>query len=137
MKKETHLPISPNDMLAVVASTALFIFALAFSGKLLEGYRLGQHNAMLNAEIRLLEGQHDELLARLEEVKTPAYVERVAREQYHWVKAGESLVVTIFRESPATAAVAAAAPSSSTASTSESQAGPYWASWWQLLARKE
>lgn len=133
MKKETHLQISPNDMMAVVASTALFIFALAFGGKLLEGYRLRQHNAMLRAEIQLLEAQQRDLEARLEEVKTPAYVERVAREQYHWVKAGESLVVTVLRESPASGAVSAAVPGGVAASSSEGQAGPFWAAWWALL----
>lgn len=136
MKRETHLPISPNDMMAVVASTALFIFALAFGGKLLEGYRLREHNAMLRSEKRLLEAQQRELEAQLEEVKTPAYVERVAREQYHWVKPGESLVVTIFRE-PSAAPAAAAVSGGSTAGTSESQTGPYWAAWWELLAGRE
>ena len=132
MKRETHLPISPNDMMAVVASTALFILALAFGGKLLEGYRLRQHNAMLRTEIRLLETQRQELEARLEEVKTPEYVERVAREEYHWVKPGESLVVTTFREqSAAPAAVAVVGDLTST--PSENETGPYWEAWWELL----
>lgn len=136
MKRETHLPISPSDLLAVVASTALFIFALASTGKLLEGYRLRQHNSMLRAEIQLLKAQQRDLEVRLEEVKTPAYVERVAREQLRWVKAGESLVVTILRESPA---VAAAAPASSHATTGapNSLAVPYWSAWWELLAGRE
>ena len=136
MKRETHLPISPNDVMAVVASTALFIFALAYGGKLLEGYRLRQHNAMLRTEIRLLEEQQQELQARLEEVKTPAYVERVAREEYHWVKPGESLVVTIFREQSA-APAAAAVSGSSTPAPSESQAGPNWAARCELLTARE
>jgi cell division protein FtsB len=132
VKRETHLPISPNDMMAVVASTALFIFALAFGGKLLEGYRLRQHNAMLRTEIRLLEMQRQELEARLKEVKTPAYVERVAREEYHWVKPGESLVVTTFREQSA-APAAVAAVGDLTSAPSENETGPYWAAWWELL----
>lgn len=137
MKKETRLPISPSDMMAVVASTALFIFALGFSGKLLEGYRLRQHNAMLWAEICALEEQKHALEARLEEVKTPAYVERVAREQYHWVKAGESLVVTVFRELPVAPAAAGAGSSGSTPGTVLNQTGPYWAAWWELLVGRE
>lgn len=122
-------------MMAVVASTALFIFALAFSGKLLEGYRLRQHNAMLRAEIQLLEAQQRDLEMRLEEVKTPAYVERVAREQYHWVRAGESLVVTMWREPttlPATATTAVGSPNLAVVSA-ESQTGPFWVAWWELL----
>ena len=136
MKKEPHLPISPSDMMAVVASTALFVFALAFGGKLLEGYRLRQHNAMLQAEINLLEAQQRDLLVQLEDVQTPAYVERVAREQFHWVKAGESLVVTTFRESPPRPAPAAVS-GSSTASTADSQTDSFWVAWWELVVGKK
>jgi cell division protein FtsB len=134
MKREPRrLPLPPTDILAVLVSTAAVFFALAFGGKLLEGYRLQRHNAMLRAEIGVREGQQDELERRLAYVKTPAYVEQVAREQYKWVRAGESLVVTIFRHRSA-AEPTPAPPTGAATGTTVTQAVSYWPEWWNLLA---
>ena len=133
MKREmVRLPLPPMDILAVVVSTAAVVFALAFSGKLLEGYRLQRHNAMLNAEIERREQQQQGLQQRLDYVQTPAYVEKVAREQYRWVKAGENLVITIFRSRPA-AEPAPTSPTGSTTGTTVTQAVSHWPEWWNLL----
>lgn len=52
MKREPrHLPLPPTDILTLLVSTAAVFFTLAFGGKLLEGYRLQRHNAMLRAGI--------------------------------------------------------------------------------------
>ena len=103
MKKESRrLPLPPTDILTVLVATAAVFFSLAFGGKLLEGYRLQRHNAILRAEIGVGQEQQDELQQRLQYVQTPAYIEKVAREQYRWVKAGETLVIPIFRYRPAT-----------------------------------
>ncbi len=71
MKRELRLPFPPTDILAVLVSTAAVFFALAFGGKLLEGYRLQRHNAMLSAEIGLREEQQQQLQKRLDYVQTP------------------------------------------------------------------
>ena len=103
MKREPRrLPLPPTDILTVLVSTAAVFFALAFGGKLLEGYRLQRHNAVLRAEIDMRQEQQKQLKQRLDYVQTSAYVEKVAREQYRWVKAGETLVIPIFRYRPAT-----------------------------------
>lgn len=134
MKKELrHLPLPPTDIVAVLVSTAAVFFALAFGGKLMEGYRLQHHNAMLRAEIGVREEQQKELQKRLDYVQTPAYVEQVAREQYKWVKAGENLVITIFRHRPVVEP-APAPPSGSATGTPVTQAVSYWPEWWNLLA---
>jgi cell division protein FtsB len=134
MKREPrHLPLPPTDILAVLVSTAAVFFALAFGGKLLEGYRLQRHNAMLRAEIEVREEQQKQLERRLDYVKTPAYVEQVAREQYKWVRAGENLVITIFRHRPA-AEPTPVLPTGTTTGTTVTRAVSYWPEWWNLLA---
>ena len=134
MKRELRrLPLPPTDILAVLVSTAAVLFGLAFGGKLLEGYRLQRHNAMLRAEIGVRQEQQKELQQRLGYVQTPAYVEQVAREQYRWVKAGESLIIPIFPHRPAVEPT----PTPPTEPTTESSATrpvSYWPEWWNLLA---
>ncbi len=132
MKRESKLPIPATDILAVVASTALFVFALAFGGKLLEGYRLRQHNAMLVAEVAMLKEQQQQLEVRLEEVMTPEYVERVAREQYRWVKPGERLVIPVLREQSAAGQVIAQ-PGGPISVSGDRLTGSFWTDWYELL----
>jgi len=136
MKRETSLPLPPTDIVAVVVSTAAVFFGLAFGGKVLEGYRLQRHNAMLLAEIKALEVQHEQLGGHLEEVKTPAYVERVAREQYRWVKAGESLVVTILRHKSDTES-APDRPADVAVQNNDHEAGSFLGAWWNLLLGRD
>lgn len=133
MKREPRrLPVPPTDILTVLISTATVLFILAFGGKLLEGYRLQRHNAMLFAEVGARKEQMEQLEQRLDYVQTPAYVEQVAREQYRWVKAGESLVITIFRSRPVVEPTPAPPTGLTTGALSESAS--HWPEWWNLLA---
>jgi len=126
-EEKRRLPLPPTDIITVLVSTAAVFFVLSFGGKVLEGYRLQRHNTMLRAEIAALQEQHEQLEARLEYVQTPEYVEKVAREQYKWAKAGEKLIITIFQRRPGTAV--APAPQSAVSTQSAS----HWAEWWKLL----
>jgi cell division protein FtsB len=133
MKSEPrHLPLPPTDILTVLVSTAAVFFTLAFGGKLLEGYRLQRHNAMLSAEIEVREEQQEQLEQRLDYVQTPAYVEKVAREQYKWVRAGENLVITILRSRPVVAPTPAPPAGPTTEKTTATVS--HWPEWWNLLA---
>jgi cell division protein FtsB len=127
-----HLPLPPTDILTVLVSTAAVFFTLAFGGKLLEGYRLQRHNAMLSAEIEAREEQQEQLEQRLDYVQTPAYVEKVAREQYKWVRAGENLVITILRSRPVVAPTPA--PPAGPTTEKPTAAVSHWPEWWNLLA---
>jgi len=134
MTRETRrLPLPPTEILIFLVSTAAVFFTLAFGGKLLEGYRLQRHNAMLRAEIEVRKGQQEQLQKRLDYVQTPAYVEKVAREQYRWVRAGENLVITIFRRR-SVAVPTPVPPAGSTTRTTVTQAVSHWPEWWNLLA---
>jgi cell division protein FtsB len=133
MKEEKRrLPLPPIDVITVLISTAAVFFVLAFGGKVLEGYRLQRHNALLRVEIAELQKQQEQLEARLNYVQTPEYVEKVAREQYRWVKEGENLVITIFRRRPVVEPTPTP-PSRPTTRTMVAQPVSHWPEWWNLL----
>ena len=127
-----RLPLPPTDILTVLVSTAAVFFTLAFGGKALEGYRLRRHNAMLEAEIDVRQEQQKQLQQHLDYAQTPAYVERVAREQYRWVRAGETFVITIFQRRPVVEPTPAP-PAGPTAGTAVPQPVSHWPDWWNLL----
>lgn len=127
-----RLPLPPTDILTVLVSTAAVFFALASGGKALEGYRLQRHNAMLYAEIEGRQEQQAQLQQRLDYAQTSAYVEKVAREQYRWVRAGETLVITIFQRRPV-AAPTPVPPTGAATGTAVAQPASHWLEWWNLL----
>jgi len=127
-----RLPRPPTNMLTVVFAIVAVFFGLAFAGKALEGYRVHRHNVILQAEISALEEQQEQLRERLEYVQTSAYVEQVAREQYKWTRDGETLVIPVFRQSPAPQASPMASPQPA-ASAHEDPPTSYWQEWWSLL----
>jgi len=131
-KKQRRLPLPPTDILTVVGITIAVFFALAFGGKALEGYRLQRYNEQLRAEIAELEHKQEELKAQLTYVQSPEYVERVAREEYHWVRPGDKLLIPIYRSAPAE-------PSTPTPRAPAGQSMPdaasasHWSEWQELL----
>jgi cell division protein FtsB len=131
MRLETRrVPLPPTDVVMVLICTAAIFFVLAFGGKALEGYRLQRHNAMLLAELDQLRQEQQQLEAQLKYVQTPEYIEKVAREQYKWVKTGETLIITILRQRPSAAATSASATPTVRA---DNPAGSQWSEWWKLL----
>jgi len=135
-KAPIRLPAIPADVITVLATTGIVFFLLAFGGKALEAYRLERHNAMLRAEVAALTEQQQGLKERRDYVQTPEYVEKTAREQYKWAKAGEKLVITIFqrRTNVSSGATSAATGSRPLAGVTRSTAPPFWSEWWRLLA---
>jgi cell division protein FtsB len=131
-RKQRRLPLPPTDILTVMGITLAIFFLLAFGGKALEGYRLYRYNEQLRAEIAELEQQQEQLKARLTYVQSPEYVEKVAREEYRWVRPGDKLVIPIYRSPPAE-------PSTPTPEAPAGQAAPsapsasHWPEWQELL----
>jgi len=130
--RERRLPLPPTDIVTVLVATAAIFFILALGGKALESYRLQRHNATLRAEIAALEEQQKQLQARLEYVKSPQYVEEVAREQYKWTKPGEKLIIPIFRYRPVGAVTPT--PVQPEVGPGTTQPISHWSEWWNLLA---
>ena len=131
-KRERRLPLPPTDIVTVLVCTAAVFFVLAFGGKALESYRLQRHNATLRSEIAALEEQKEQLEARLEYVKSPEYVEEVAREQYRWAKPGEKLMIPIFQRTPVVAVTPT--PDQPTIEPVATPSASHWSEWWNLLA---
>ena len=131
-RKRRRLPLPPTDILTVVGITVAVFFALAFGGKALEGYRVYRYNEELRGEIAELEHKQQELKAQLTYVQSPEYVERVAREEYHWVRPGDKLLIPIYRSAPAE-------PPTPTPQAPADQAAPsapsasHWPEWQELL----
>jgi cell division protein FtsB len=130
--RQRRLPLPPTDILTVVGITAAIFFALAFGGKALEGYRLYRYNEQLRAEIAELERKQEELRARATYVQSPEYVERVAREEYRWVRPGDKLFIPVYRSQPA--APAPPAPQAPAGQEMPNAASAsHWSEWQELL----
>ncbi len=128
-----RLPNPPADIMAVLAAIVAVFFLLAFGGKAVEAYRVQRYNAMLRAELAALQEEQKSLEARLQYVQTAEYVEKVVREQYKWVKHGETLVIPIFQRRPvasipSTAMMQPEVPAVPSAS--------HWPEWLDLLKGK-
>jgi cell division protein FtsB len=131
-RMQRRLPLPPTDILTVAGITIVIFFALAFGGKALEGYRLRRYNEQLRAEIAELQQKQEELKAQLTYVQSPEYVERVAREEYRWVRPGDKLVIPIYRTRPPQAATPTAQASLGQARASQAGAS-HWPEWQELL----
>jgi cell division protein FtsB len=135
-KQPIRLPVIPADVITVLATTGIVFLLLAFGGKALEAYRLERHNAMLRDQAATFEKQQQGLKERRDYVQTPEYVEKTAREQYKWTKAGDKLVITIFQRRTNAPPVASSEatgtrpPAGLTGSTTP----PFWSEWWRQLA---
>jgi hypothetical protein len=121
----------PNDILTLVICTCALVFLLAFGGKALEGYRLQRHNAMLREEIATLEREKESLHERLQYVRKPEYIEKVAREEFKWVRPGEKLVVPVLRDRQGST-MSVATPGAGGEAGVE-MATSYWEEWWRLV----
>jgi len=135
-KAPIRLPAIPADVITVLAATGIVFFVLAFGGKALEAYRLERHNAMLRVEVAALTEQQQALEERRDYAETPEYVEKTAREQYKWTKAGEKLVITIFqrRASSSSDNASTAGGSSPVVGIGRTTTPPFWSEWWRLVA---
>jgi cell division protein FtsB len=131
-RRERRLPLPPTDILTVVGITMAILFLLAFGGKALEGYRLYRYNEQLRAEIAELQRKQEELRAQATYVQSAEYVEKVAREEYRWVRPGDKLLIPIFRSQPAPPATPTPqAPAGEAMPNAAS--GSHWAEWQELL----
>jgi hypothetical protein len=126
------MPRPPTNIVTVLFFIVAVFIILGFGGKALEGYRLRRHNEELSAEVAALEEQREELQARFEYVQTSEYVEEVARGQYRWTKAGETLVIPTYRRSPEEPGNPPATPQP-VVSSPIYQPTSYWQDWWALL----
>jgi cell division protein FtsB len=140
-------PVGPPPFalrVAAVLAVPLLLYALVATGqKALENFNLNQEADGLRADIVSLREQNLQLQQDIEQARTDASIEALAREKLGLVKPGDHAVVLV-SQSDATAATsggstvthgeATAATSGAPNGTVESsQQRPTWRQWWDYF----
>jgi cell division protein FtsB len=115
---------------AVVTLAALF--ALAFLQKAMESQQAEAQAASLRQEIRVIETANAALERRIVEMKTDAYVERVAREELNLARPGETSFVVV-PVGPRPTPVAPADERRTARDRRLPDARSPWLQWWDLF----
>jgi cell division protein FtsB len=98
-------PVGPPPFalrLAAVLAVPLLLYALVATGqKAIENYGLSQQANSLRGEIADLRGQNLQLQQQIEQARTDAAIEKIAREQLGLVKSGDHPLVVVDQSSGA------------------------------------
>lgn len=84
----------PNQVLTIVVSALMLFFIFDFSQRILVNIRLDQTKNQLERQVAQAQATRDALANKRALVSSPAYAESYARTQWHWVRDGETLVLT-------------------------------------------
>jgi cell division protein FtsB len=124
-------PVGPPPLalrMAAVLVVPLLLYALVATGqKALDNYRLNQEAAGLRTEVLQLREQNIQLQGQIEQARTDAAIETIAREQLGLIKPGDHPLVFV---SDAAQPAAAPAPASPTAASPPT---PVWRQWWDYF----
>jgi cell division protein FtsL len=113
--------------LAAVLAVPLLLYALAMTGqKASENYQLNRQAEELRGQITGLQAQNVQLQQQIEQARTDAAIETIAREQLGLIRPGDHPLVLVSDGStssapPATAQSAPVAPE------------PTWRQWWNYF----
>ncbi|MBV9329324.1 MAG: septum formation initiator family protein [Chloroflexi bacterium] len=125
-------PIGPPPLalrLAAVLAVPLLLYALVMTGqKAVENYQLNQQADSLRAQIAGLRAQNVQLQQQIEQARTDAAIETIAREQLGLIKPGDHPLVLISDGSSGTSTVSTA-PVAEPTSAPE----PTWRQWWDYV----
>ena len=120
-------PIGPPPLalrLAAVLVVPLLLYALVATGqKALDNYRLNQEADALRGEIGALRSDNLSLQKQIEDARTDAAIETIAREQLGLIKPGDRPVVVIGQSASATSPASEQAPP-------QPPPMPVWRQWW-------
>jgi cell division protein FtsL len=124
-------PLGPPPFalrLAAVVSVPLLLCALVATGqKAVENYRLNQDAEALRAEIVNLRVQNIQLQQEIEQARTDAAIETIAREQLGLIRPGDHpFVVTSGSDTVATPPRAPVGPETAVPQ-------PVWRQWWDYF----
>jgi cell division protein FtsB len=121
--------ISGTQFSAIVVLTIVLFLVIDLGRRTTAGYHVSQAEKDLMAEIRAQTALKQELKARLEYVKTDAFVEQWAREQARMVRKGDRPLIVV--RSPARPAQPEPGPSPTPVAVDGS--APNWHEWWRLF----
>jgi cell division protein FtsB len=124
-------PIGPPPLalrLAAVLAVPLLLYVLVATGqKALDNYRLNQEADALRAQVVALRGDNLALQAAIEQSRTDAAIETIAREKLNLIKPGDRPVVLLGSGTGSPTASTAAASATPTPTPPPS---PIWRQWW-------
>jgi cell division protein FtsL len=124
-------PIGPPPValrLAAVLAVPLLLYALVATGqKAAENYQLNQQADALRVQISDLRAQNVQLQQQIEQARTDAAIETIAREQLGLIKPGDHPVVLVQDDSSRTAAAPSPSPPPAP------PAKPTWRQWWDTF----
>jgi cell division protein FtsB len=127
-------PVGPPPLalrLAAVLAVPLLLYALVATGqKAVDNYSLNQQADALRAELGGLRAQNLELQQDIEQARTDAAIETIAREQLGLIKPGDHPIVLVAANgAPVAAATSQRVPPAAPAPESR----PTWRQWWDYL----
>lgn len=132
---ESKRPISPQQIVAVLAATLVLFFMVAFTTKSLDAYRLRTWRDRLYEEIAQMEHQREELQEELRRRQSRAWLEEVLRDAGYLPSDVVSVVVYTVTPAPVPDAVVEATPTP-TPVPAWSAAwfdNPHWRAWQRLI----
>jgi len=110
----------PNQMFILVVFALTLFFIFDFS------QRLDQTKIQLERQVTQAQATRDALAAKRTHVSSPEYVESFVRTQWHWVRDGETLVLTQITP-------AAAPPASPVPAPTPMPEIPWWQNLFEFL----
>lgn len=115
------MKILQNKLVRLVAAAGGIALVVSLSGSLWTVWKKGDIVRERQETLARLEAENQDLIKKLAEAQTPAFVERVAREKLGLVKPGET-VVLVEKSSQ-----------QSVASSQQETTVPNWKKWWGLF----
>ncbi len=110
---------------AGVIALALFLFlAWDFGQRVMLTWRLSQLEANVDAQVAQAQATHDALVDLKKRSTTDAFVEDKVRREKHYVRDGETIILT---------QITPAAPADGAAATATPTPNPWWVDLWNLL----
>ncbi len=98
------IPPLPRQLLIILGVAALIYFTLDFSRRLETLAQLAHTEQRLEQGVTQSETRQGELKSDLKNTRRPEFAERIARENYHWAREGDTVVATQKTPAPAPAA---------------------------------
>ena len=112
--------------LAAVLVVPLLLYALVATGqKALENYRLNQEADALRNDVVVLRTENVQLQKQIEDARTDAAIETIAREQLGLIKPGDHPLVLVSQ--------AAQPPAAPTPAPAPTPPTPIWRQWWDYF----
>jgi cell division protein FtsB len=114
--------------LVTLGLVALTFWLLAsFVGQVITSAQMERHKEALRAEIAQLEAENAALQDRIAYAESPAYAERIAREQLGYAREGDTVILPTFPEQTATPVPPTPAP------LPTAPPAPNWRGWMRAL----